>query len=143
MFTLRNINMALTMSQCYGAEGEPTTRRVQKTFACPRPTASIFKITATNQKTGLVNAFNQASILCENYSSELCRSLLEVSMEPQYEKVGRITHFYSKPSVAVAAPTASRFRTILQFSAGIANSPAPAIDVSPARSPRRRFCTCG
>ena len=101
MFTLRNINMALTMSQCYGAEGEPTTRRVQKTFACPRPTASIFKITATNQKTGLVNAFNQASILCENYSSELCHCLLEVSMEPQYEKVGRITHFYSKPSVAV------------------------------------------
>jgi putative protease len=27
-------------------------------------------------------------------------------MEPQYEKVGRITHFYSKPSVAVVELTA-------------------------------------
>jgi putative protease len=26
-------------------------------------------------------------------------------MEPQYEKVGRITHFYSKPSVAVVELT--------------------------------------
>ncbi len=30
----------------------------------------------------------------------------EISMEPQYEKVGRITHFYSKPSVAVVELTA-------------------------------------
>ncbi len=27
--------------------------------------------------------------------------MVEMVMEPQYEKVGRITHFYTKPSVAV------------------------------------------
>jgi translation elongation factor EF-1alpha len=33
--------------------------------------------------------------------------LPETILEPQYEKVGRITHFYSKPSVAVIELSAS------------------------------------
>jgi translation elongation factor EF-Tu-like GTPase len=31
----------------------------------------------------------------------------EANMEPQYEKVGRITHFYTKPSVAVVELSAT------------------------------------
>lgn len=40
LFRLRNVNIIPPIRVPNGAEGELTTRRVQKTFACPRLTAS-------------------------------------------------------------------------------------------------------
>jgi molybdopterin converting factor small subunit len=99
--------MILPMSIPDGAEGEPTTRRVQKTFACPRPTASNSQLQLEQQDSELLSELEQRCAGSKRLFKLTSLCDIEINMEPQYEKVGSITHFYSKPSVAVVELSAT------------------------------------
>jgi len=84
MFSLRNINITHFMRLKARAVGEPTTLHVQTHGRVSSPYRQFYRKTI-QPKTRSLNWFH---------------------MEALYEKVGRITHFYSKASVAVVELTA-------------------------------------
>jgi len=75
-------------------------RAVLKTFACPRLTAYLLQPTPRCDHATL-KRFESGREPRRKLFKLTKRTLPEPKLEPQYEKVGRITHFYSKASVAV------------------------------------------
>ncbi len=70
-------------------------RAASKTIACPRLTALLTPTTRGS------NQFSQDKKPRRKLFKPTTSTLREPELEPQYEKVGRITHFYSKASVAI------------------------------------------
>lgn len=89
MFAIRNINILYAMPLLTSAEGEPATLNVRMHGRVSSP---LPPISHTDQPQG--------------NSTKNAVTTLEPVMEAQYEKVGRIAHFYSKAGVAIVELTA-------------------------------------
>jgi len=88
-FILRNIDILRFMPLSSGAEGGLATLKVLPHYSRVLALPPLL----SNEETA--RQFNRESVL-----------YVELLMEAPYEKVGRITHFYSKASVAVLELTA-------------------------------------